>query len=116
MSESESKALHILWTNENLATSEHMVMMYATNSMLNSWWDSVTIIIWGATAKLVAESEAIQERMRIAEHAGVKFSACLSCANNLGVTAELEALGVEVIRWGAKMTEIIQSGGKLITI
>ena len=115
-SKSESKELHILWTNDNLATSEHMVMMYATNSMLNGWWDSVTVIIWGATAKLAVENEAIQERMRIAEHAGVKFSACISCARNLGVIDELEALGVEVIRWGAKMSDILQSDGKLITI
>lgn len=49
--------LYLLWTNADILTSENMVMMYTTNSMLQKWWDNVTVIIWGATAKLVAESD-----------------------------------------------------------
>ena len=112
----DSKKLHILWTNDNMDTSLHMVMMYATNAMLKGWWDSVTVIIWGATAKLVAENEEIQERIKLAEHAGVKFSACVACARNLGVEKELEDLGIEVIPWGPPLTELLQNGEKLITI
>ena len=115
-SASESKALHILWTNDNMDTSQFMVMMYATNAMLKGWWDSVTVIIWGATAKLTAENEAIQERVKLAQHAGVKFSACIACARQLGVIDELEALGIEVIPWGPPLTELLQNNGKLITI
>lgn len=48
-----------------------MVMMYATKSMLKGWWDSVTVIQWGATAKLVTENEAIQEHLKIAQNVGV---------------------------------------------
>jgi hypothetical protein len=112
----KSKELHILWTNDNLDTSQFMVMMYATNSMLNQWWDSVTVIIWGATAKLVAENDTIQERLKIAQHAGVKFSACVACARQLGVVEKLETLGVEVIGWGEPLTNIIQGGKPLITV
>ena len=112
----ELKSLHILWTNDNMDTSEYMVMMYATNSMLKGWWDSVTVIIWGATATLVAKNEAIQERVKLAKHAGVKFTACISCALQLGVVDELEALGVEIIPWGSPLTDILQNDGKLITI
>ena len=112
----ENKKLHILWTNDNMDTSQYMVFMYATNSMLRGWWDSVTVIVWGATAKLVATNEAIQERIKIAEHAGVKFSACIACARELGVIEELESLGVEVIPWGALLTDILQNGEPLITI
>jgi len=93
-----------------------MVMMYATNCMLKGWWDSVTVIVWGATAKYAATDEGIQEYIKIAQHAGVKFSACISCANKLGVTGELEALGLEVIPWGPPLTDILQNGEPLITI
>ena len=112
----ENRHLHILWTNDNMNTSQYMVFMYATNSMLNCWWDSVTVIIWGATAKLVATNEVIQERIRMAEHAGVKFSACIACARELGVIEKLESLGVEIIPWGPPLTEILQNGDPLITI
>jgi len=112
----KSNALHILWTNDNMDTSRFMLMMYSTNSMLNRWWDGVTVIIWGATAKLVAQDETIQEYLKLAQHAGVKFSACISCARQLGVIDELEALGIEVIPWGPPLTAIIQNGDPLITI
>ena len=112
----ESNVLHILWTNDNLHTSQFMVMMYATNGMLKFWWDGVTVIIWGATAKLVAENEVIQEQLKIAQHAGVKFSACIACARQLGVIEKLEALGVEVIPWGEPLTHILKNGDALISV
>lgn len=110
------KKLHIVWTNASPITSHHMVMMYATNGMLNGWWDEITVVIWGEPAKYVAEDENIQERIAIARHAGVKFSACLSCANNLNVTKELEDLDIEVIRWGEKLSNLLQNGEHVITI
>lgn len=112
----EQKKLHILWTNADPETAQFMVMMYATNSMLRQWWDEVTVIIWGATARLAAENEDIRERIRIAQHAGVAFSACIACAEQLGAVDALKALGVEVIPWGQPLTKLIQSGAPLITV
>ena len=112
----ESKKLHILWTNADINTSNLMVMMYATNSMLHQWWDKVTVIVWGATAKLVAENELIQEQLKAAQYAGVQFTACVACARQFGVVEKLEGLEIEVIPWGEPLTEIIQSGRPLITI
>jgi hypothetical protein len=93
-----------------------MVMMYATNSMLHHWWDEVTVIIWGATAKLVADNAMLQEKIKLARHAGVNFTACKACADQLGVSKKLEELNVEVIYWGERLTELIKENEKLITI
>lgn len=112
----EKNTLYILWTNADIHTSRYMVMMYARNSMLRGWWENVTIIVWGATAKLAAENEAIKEEIKIAQHAGVKFSACVSCANLLGVTEDLEAMGIEIKAWGPPLTELLKDNEKLITI
>ena len=112
----EAERLFILWTNADFLTSDKMVMMYATNSMLNRWWDDVTVIIWGATAKLVAENEMIRTKIQIAQNAGVRFSACKACTDQLGVTEKLDVLGIETIYWGAGLTEILKSGEKLITV
>ncbi|HHV13460.1 MAG TPA: DsrE family protein [Clostridiales bacterium] len=112
----QSNQLYILWTNADILTSDKMVMMYATNSMLNRWWGNVTVIIWGATPKLVAESDLIQTKIKIAQHAGVKFSACKACADQLGVTDTLVELDIEVLYWGQGLTDILQGGGKLITV
>lgn len=112
----EGTKLFILWTNADVITSEKMVMMYATNSMTHFWWEEVTVIIWGAPAKLIAENVLIQEKIKIAMHAGVKFSACKACTDQLGVTEKLVELGIEVIYWGEGLTEILKENEKLITI
>jgi hypothetical protein len=113
---SESNRLFILWTNADILTSDKMVMMYATNSMLKHWWGEVTVIIWGATAKLAAENTTIKEKIKMAQHAGVKFSACKACADQLGVSEVLTDLGVELIYWGEGLTEILKENEKLITV
>jgi hypothetical protein len=113
---SKSNKLFILWTNADVITSDKMVMMYATNSMLHNWWDEVTVIIWGATAKLVAENAMLQEKIKIAQHTGVNFSACKACAEQLGVSEKLVELDIEVIYWGEGLTEIIKENEKLITV
>ncbi len=113
---SQSKKLFILWTNADIITSDKMVMMYATNSMLHQWWDEVTVIIWGATAQLVAENAMLQDKIKIAQHVGVNFTACKACADQLGVSEKLAELNIEVIYWGEGLTEIIQDNEKLITV
>jgi hypothetical protein len=112
----KTNRLFILWTNPDVLTSEKMVMMYATNSMLEQWWDAVTVIIWGATPKLVAENDLIQTKIKIAQHVGVQFSACKACADQLGVSDKLVDLGIEVLYWGEGLTNILKNEEKLITI
>ena len=111
----EDRDLYILWTNADPLTAQLMVMMYGTNGMLRNWWDGVTVIIWGATASLAAENEMIQEHIKVAQNAGVTFSACVACARQLGVVEKLEALGIEVKPWGAPLSEILQSGEALLS-
>lgn len=110
------KHLHILWTNADIHIAQYMVMMYATNAMLNGWWDKVTVILWGATAKLAAESDVIKDRIVIAKQAGVEFSACIACANQLGVGEALRGQEIELKGWGEPLTELIQTGAHLLTI
>lgn len=108
--------LHILWTNDNFITSEKMVFMYGINSKRKDWWDEVTIIIWGATVKLVSENKKIQELIEEAKLEGVHITACKACADQLGVTTTLESLDIEVVYWGEPLTKILKADGKLITI
>jgi len=116
VSEVTDRHLHILWTNGDPITSEHMVMMYATNSLLNEWWDKVTVIVWGAPQKLLLENSSVRFEMENARDVGVEFSACVNCANNLGTKEGLEELGLEVIRWGKNLSELRQNGKHVLTV
>jgi hypothetical protein len=108
--------LFILWTNADEITFEKMVCMYAKNSLKHQWWEKVTIIIWGSTAKFTAESELVQENIKQLLHIGITVSACKSCTDQLGVSAQLEKIGIEVKYWGKDLTEIIKNNKKLLTI
>jgi hypothetical protein len=98
---SEKTHLYVLWTNDNPITAEKMVFMYTINSLIHGWWEKVTLIIWGATAKLVSENTDIQKMVREALDAGVHITACKACADQLGVTQILESLKIEVRYWGS---------------
>ena len=108
--------LYVLWTNDNPITAEKMVFMYAINSLVYGWWQMVTLIIWGATAKLVSEDETIQEKIKEALDAGVRITACKACTDELGVTETLEKLQIEVKYWGQPLTEVLKNNEQLLTI
>jgi len=108
--------LYVLWTNDNVVTAEKMVFMYTVNSLIHGWWEKVTLIVWGATTRLVSESTEIQAKVKEALEAGVHITACKACADQLGVTTTLEGLGIEVIYWGVPLTDLLKNDEKLITI
>jgi hypothetical protein len=93
-----------------------MVFMYGINALLNGWWEDVTLIIWGATASLVSENALIQARIGEAMQAGVQVVACKACADQLGVSDPLAALGVDVKYMGVPLTDILKNGEALLTI
>ena len=108
--------LYVLWTNDNLVTAEKMVFMYTVNALKNGWWEKVTLIVWGATTKLVGENKDIQSLVRQARESGVHITACKACADQLGVTDVLDRLGIEVKYWGVPLTDLLKSGQHLITV
>lgn len=111
-----NRKLNVLWTNADVTTFEKMVYMYTKNSLLQKWWDEVVLIIWGGTAKLVGNSDDVKKKIKELMEVGVKVSACRACADQLGVTGELEKLGIEVKYWGEPLTAILQNDEKLLSI
>ena len=108
--------LLILWTNADRVTATNMVFMYAGNSLANHWWGNVTLLIWGAPAKLVAENTEIAGEISRLKKAGVRIVACRQCALNLGVVDRLEALGAEVFFTGEFLTDWIKADGRILTV
>lgn len=108
--------LTVLWTTADILTVEKMVFMYTLNSKLQGWFEEVTLVVWGASTKLLAENPALQERIEEMIAAGVKVEGCKACADQLGATAALEACQVIVKYWGEPLTEVLKSQGSLLTL
>ena len=111
-----SNQLTVLWTTADPVTVEKMVFMYTMNAKLHGWFDEVTLVVWGASARLLAESPQLQERIREMVAAGVKVEACKACSDQLGVTPALEACSVEVNYWGEPLTKVLKNGEALLTV
>lgn len=112
----ESEHLYILWTSNNVDTFDEMVFMYALNGKKMGWWKAVTLIIWGSSAKLSGEDEVVQIKLQELIENGVHVTACKACAEDLGVSNELQQIGVEIKYWGNPLTKVIKSDARLITI
>ena len=113
----DQRHLHFLLTNADLTTGKLMVMMYAKYSIKNKWWDQCTVILWGATVKLMAENAEMQTEMRLLQQEyGVNFVGCITCARELDAVDQLTALGVQLEPWGPHLTQLIQTGMPLITV
>jgi hypothetical protein len=113
---SEKAHLYVLWTSDNPITAEKMVFMYTVNSLIHGWWERVTLVIWGAPAKLISENESIRKMVQDAIQAGVHVTACKACSDQLGVTEVLESLNIEVKYWGVPLTQLLKNDEVLLTI
>ncbi|MHB8076425.1 hypothetical protein [Desulfosporosinus fructosivorans] len=47
-----------------------MAFMYTLNSKLKEWWDEVSLIVWGPSAKLLAEDTNLQQYIGKIKDAG----------------------------------------------
>lgn len=112
----EPDELYVLWTSADREVALKMVFMYTLNSRLKDWWPCVNLIVWGPSAKLLAEDIELQEKVLAMKDAGVEVTACKACADSYGVSGSLGDLGVEVKYMGQPLTQILKAGKTLITI
>lgn len=111
----ENVELLVVWTSGDPEVATHMVFMYCANAKKHGWWDEVTLLVWGPSQKLLAESEALQGELAQMLDLGVQVVACKACADRYVIADRLEALGVEVFYTGELLTEWAKSGRAVIT-
>ena len=111
----EPDELYVLWTSGDREVALKMVFMYTLNSRLKEWWPRVNLIVWGPSAKLLTGDAELQDKVQAMLHVGVTVVACKACADSYGVSAALEALGVEVKYMGQPLTKLLKERQTLIT-
>ena len=112
----DSGELFVLWTSGDRETALSMVFMYTHNSKLRGWWEDVTLIVWGASTKLLIQDEELQGRIRQMIEAGVDVVACIACAEMFGATKLLEDLGIEVKPMGYPLTQLLKAGKTVLSV
>ncbi len=107
--------LLIIWSTEEVEVAKKMVLLYGTVILPRGYWDEAHLMIWGPSARLLAQNEEIQTMFKTVQETGVKTSVCVVCSDDYGVTEKLEKLGVEAIHTGEFLTEALQSDYKVVT-
>lgn len=112
---SETTRLLVIWSSADREVALHNVLMYTHNAKKQGWWQEVRLLIWGPSATLLAGDRVLQDKCREMQADGVEIIACKACADRLGATADLEAMGVNVFYVGQALTEMLKTGWVSLT-
>ena len=113
---SEDKSLVVLWTTGERDVYTHMLHMYLFNSKWLNWWDDITLVVWGPSAKLIAEDEEIRKEVKELIKAGVIIEACRACTEKYGVTEILSEIGIDVKGMGKALTGYIKDETRKVLV
>lgn len=108
--------LLIVWSSGEKEVAKKLILLYGSVMLPRSYWDEATIMIWGPSAKLLANDDELQKQLKTVQDTGVKFNACVVCSDDYGVSDKLANLGIELIHTGEMLTKALQSDDiKVIT-
>jgi len=111
-----NEKLVILWTSGDREVALKMVFMYTFNAQKRGWFEDITLVVWGPSAKLLTEDKELQEYMARIMDAGVTVKACKGCSDQYGVSDQLEELGITVLYIGKELSDYLKEDRKMLTI
>ncbi len=113
--EGDSDKLVIVWTSDDPYLAERMILMYTHGAKTAGWFNEVTMIIWGPSAKMVSENLEIQKKLKAMQEDGVELLACIACAREYGVVEDLRNLDIEVKGMGKPLSDYLKGDASVMT-
>lgn len=107
--------LVVVWSSGDPMVAERVALMYTHAAKKSGWFNDVTLVIWGPSAKLISENKALQEKLELMKKDGVKIEACVACAQAYGVVDQLNSLQYDVKPMGLPLTKYLKEGYKVLT-
>ena len=107
--------LAVVWTSGDSEVAHKMCLMYTHAAKNAKWFDDVTLIVWGPSARLLAGDKELQAKVKSMMDSGVVVQACVVCADMYGVADDLRALGIEVKGMGSPLSNLLKADWKVLT-
>ena len=109
------ETLVVIWSSADKEVARNMAFMYTYNAKKKGWWENVIFIIWGPSAKLLAEDTQLQHLLKNMKDMGITLEACKSCSDDYGVSEVLERMSVDVKYMGVPLTDYLKQGMHVLT-
>jgi hypothetical protein len=113
--ENSNDKLVVLWTSDDPNVAERVALMYTHAAKTAGWFENVTLVVWGPSAKLISENSNLQQKVKEMQKDGVLIEACVVCADSYGVSDALRSLGFDVKPMGKPLTDYLKSEAKILT-
>ncbi len=107
--------LAVLWTSGEPEVAQNVCFMYTATAKRKKWFDKVVLIVWGPSAKLLAENAELQAEVKEMMRDGVDVKACIVCAKKYRVVDDLRKFGIEVKAMGRPLTRLLKSQWQILT-
>lgn len=111
----QNSRLAVIWSSSDPEVAHRVCFMYTDNAKKQKWFDEVTLIVWGPSARLLAGDKDLQAKIKQMLDDGIKIQACLACTDSYGVTEQLRKMGIEVKYMGKPLTDLIQQNWHILT-
>ncbi len=86
----EPSRLAVVWSSADPDVAKSVCFMYTHNARKQRWFDEVTLIVWGPSARVLASDKDLQAAVRAMQADGVKVQACQACADMYGWPTRFE--------------------------
>lgn len=107
--------LCVLWSSGYPGVAKNVCFMYTHNAKRRGWFGVVHLVIWGPSAKLLAENDELQNEIKTMQKDGVVVEACVACARNYGVVDALKKLDIDVKPMGEPLSDRLKGPWKVLT-
>lgn len=107
--------LCVVWSSGDPGVAKNVCLMYTHNAKKRGWFDVVHLVVWGPSAKLLAENQGLQAETKAMQQSGVVVEACVACANNYGVADTLKSLDINVKPMGVPLSDRLKGTWKVLT-
>jgi hypothetical protein len=105
----------VVWTSADPGVARNVCFMYTLNAKKAGWFDVVHLVVWGPSAKLLAEDAELQSEVKAMQAVGVVTEACVACARRYGVVDVLRQIGLEVRGMGRPLSDRLTGDWKVLT-
>ena len=108
--------LAVVWLSADKRAAADMAFLYLRTCLLNRWFKSCELILWGPAVEAAASDGDIQTELALLLNLGAAVAACEACALRYGVLERLAGLGIPSMGMSEHLTELLCGGAAVMVI